>query len=568
MAPTMALPRTGAIHFSVIIEHNKAILGIIRMRTGCLEILSGPFQGQKHTFRSQLTIGRRSDNKVRLIDAKVSRNHAKILATDEGFIIEDMKSSNGTFVNGENIESHLLRPGDTITIGFTELHFSEREIGKPEIKDPLATIAIEKRMPDLTQTQIAGKLSATGGDDLTLQRLQAIMRMNRAIGGDLVLEMVLEKLLEEIFLMFGPERGAVLALNEYTGELDIVCFKAKAGGNGLDTSLLSRSILNKVLEDSVGILVDDATMDDRFSLSESISLDKIRSALCVPLIRQNEVIGVIYLDASSQVKAFTEDDLELLISIAGPASVQIQNALYLGQLKRSYRDTIRALAKAVDARDPYTVGHNWRVSRLAVAVASSLGWSGEELGTAELGGILHDIGKIGIPDSIFLKSEKLADEEWQIMKQHPEIGAKMVAGIDFLEPVLPFILYHHEHWDGNGYPYGLKQNEIPEEGRLLLVCDAFDAMTTTRPYRNGLDPELAIEELRQRKGIQFDPMYVNAFITAWKKGSIMDALKEDGQEHHPSRALHYSKFQSLIISKDEIQKELELARELNNKKRE
>ena len=112
------------------------------------------------------------------------------------------------------------------------------------------------------------------------------------------------------------------------------------------------------------------------------------------------------------MKAFTEGDLELLISIAGPASIQIQNALYLGQLKRSYRDTIRALAKAVDARDPYTVGHNWRVSRLAVAVASSLGWSVDEVGTAELGGILHDIGKIGIPDSIFLKSEKLAEEEW------------------------------------------------------------------------------------------------------------------------------------------------------------
>jgi len=556
----------GAIHSSGKIEHNKVISGSIGMRTACLEILSGPFQGQKHTFRSQLTIGRKSDNKVRLIDAKVSRNHAKILATDEGFLIEDMKSSNGTFVNGENITSHLLRPGDTITIGFTEIRFSEREIGKSEIRDPLSTIAIERRMPDLTQTQIAGQLSATGGDDLTLQRLQAIMRMNRAIGGDLVLEMVLEKILEEIFLMIAPERGAVLALNEDTAELDIVCSKAKAGGNGLDTSLLSRSILNKVLEDSVGILVDDATTDDRFSLSESVSLDKIRSALCVPLIRQKEVIGVIYLDASSQVKAFTEDDLELLISIAGPASVQIQNALYLGKLKRSYRDTIRALAKAVDARDPYTVGHNWRVSRLAVAVASSLGWSGDELGTAELGGILHDIGKIGIPDSIFLKSEKLASEEWQVMKQHPEIGAKMVAGIDFLEPVLPYILYHHEHWDGNGYPYGLKQKEIPEEGRLLLVCDAFDAMTTTRPYRNGLDPELAIEELRQKKGIQFDPMYVNAFITAWKKGSIRDTLKEDVQEQQASRALHYSKFQSLIISKDEFQKELELAREMNNQK--
>ena len=537
------------------------------MRTGCLEILSGPYQGQKHTFRSQLTIGRKSDSTIRLIDAKVSRNHAKILETAEGFLIEDMKSSNGTFVNGEKIESRLLKPGDTITIGFTQLRFSEREIGKSEVRDPFTTIAIERRMPDLSQTQLAGQGFGSEGEDLSLQRLQAMMRMNKAIGGDLVLEMVLEKMLEEIFLMFGPERGAVLALNEGTGELDIVCSKVKTGGNGLDTSLLSRSILNKVLEDSVGILVDDATKDDRFSLSESVSLDNIRSALCVPLIRQNEVIGVIYLDASSQVKAFAESDLELLISIAGPASVQIQNALYLGRLKKSYRDTIRALAKAVDARDPYTVGHNWRVSRLAVAVASSLGWSADELGGAELGGILHDIGKIGIPDHIFLKSEKLTDEEWWTMKQHPEIGAKMVAGIDFLESVLPYILYHHEHWDGSGYPYGLKQNEIPEEGRLLLVCDAFDAMTTTRPYRKGLDPELAIEELRQRKGIQFDPMYLNAFITAWEKGSITDALKEEGQEEHPSGAIHYSKFQSLIISKDEIQKELELAKGMHNQKR-
>ena len=170
------------------------------MKTGCLEILSGPFQGQKHTFRSQVTIGRRSDNTVRLIDAKVSRNHAKILATDEGFLIEDMQSSNGTLVNGENIESRLLTAGDTITIGFTELRFSEREIGKSEIKDPLATIAIERRMPDLTKTQIAGQVSVNGGDDLTLQRLQAIMRMNRAVGGDLVLEMVLEKILGRKFM--------------------------------------------------------------------------------------------------------------------------------------------------------------------------------------------------------------------------------------------------------------------------------------------------------------------------------------------------------------------------------
>ncbi len=532
------------------------------MRTGRIEILSGPFQGQKHTFRSKVTIGRRSDNVVRLVDAKVSRTHAVILATDEGFRIDDLNSINGTFVNGKRIESSLLTPGDNITIGLTELYFSEKEIGRFEEKNPYATIAIEKSMPDLAQMSLDYRLSATEREDLPAQRFQAIMRMNRAIGGDLDLKMVLEKILEEIFLMLSPERGAVMALNEDTGELDVVCSRTKAGGDkDLGTPLISRSILNKVLEDSVGILIDDATVDDRFSLSESISLDKIRSALCVPLVQKNQVIGVIYLDAPTQVKAFTEGDLELLISIAGPASVQVQNALYLSQLKKSYKDTIRALAKAVDARDPYTVGHNWRVSRLAVTVASSLDWSEEELGITELGGILHDIGKIGVPDSIFLKEGKLSEEEWQIMKRHPEIGAQMIAGIDFLEPVLPYILYHHEHWDGSGYPYRLKQTEIPREGRLLLVCDAFDAMTTTRPYRNGLEPEIAIEELRHGKGKQFDSKYVNAFITAWKKGSVMDALKDDKQEQQPSKALHYSKFQSLIISKDEIQKELQAALE-------
>jgi HD-GYP domain-containing protein (c-di-GMP phosphodiesterase class II) len=282
------------------------------------------------------------------------------------------------------------------------------------------------------------------------------------------------------------------------------------------------------------------------------------------LVQRKEVVGIIYLDAPSQVKAFSEADLELLMTIAGPASVQIQNALYLSQLKRSYKDTIRALAKAVDARDPYTVGHNWRVSRLAVTVASSLGWSEEEVGITELGGILHDIGKIGIPDSIFLKRGKLADEEWHIMKQHPEIGAQMIAGIDFLEPVMPYTLYHHEHWDGSGYPYGLQQDEIPREGRLLLVCDAFDAMTTTRPYRKGVKPEVAIEELAKGKEKQFDPKYVNGFVNAWENGDIVDALKKSEETQQSTQGLHYSNFQSLIIGKDELAKELQAVKQTHD----
>lgn len=527
------------------------------MRTGYIQILNGPFQGQKVRFRSEVTIGRKGGNAVRLLDQKVSRTHAKIQATEEGFRILDLKSSNGTFINGERIENFLLKSGDKIRVGFTELHFSEKEISKFEQTDPRATIAFERKIPDLVQTRTDEFLVTQVKDIIPEQRFQAIMRINQAIGGDLDLKTVFEKILEEIFLVFRPERGAVMALNEETGKLDIVCSRTQAESNGLDSLLISRSILNRVLELSVGLLIDDATTDDRFSLSESICITKIRSALCVPLVQRKEVVGIIYLDAPSQVRAFSEADLELLMTIAGPASVQIQNVLYLSQLKRSYKDTIRALAKAVDARDPYTVGHNWRVSRLAVTLASSLGWSEEEVGITELGGILHDIGKIGIPDSVFLKRGKLADEEWQIMKQHPEIGAQMIAGIDFLEPVVPYTLYHHEHWDGSGYPYGLKRDEIPREGRLLLVCDTFDAMTTTRPYRKGLKPEVAMKELRQGRGKQFDPKYVTAFVNAWDNGDIADALTENEETQHLTQGFHYSNFQSLIIGKDELAKELQ-----------
>ncbi|MBT8407473.1 MAG: HD domain-containing protein [Deltaproteobacteria bacterium] len=530
------------------------------MRTGYLEILNGPFQGQKHRFHSRITIGRKSSNGVRLLDPKVSRTHAKIQATEEGFRIEDLKSRNGIYINEKKSRNRLLRSGDKIKIGFTELHFTEKGINEVQETDPLATIAIERKLLDLTQSEFDEHPSAQAEASLPAQRFQSIMRINQAIGGDLELKLVLEKILEEIFLVLRPERGAIMALNEDSGELDIVCSRPQIKDQGLDNLLISRSILNRVLEESVGILIDDATTDNRFALSESISIDQISSALCVPLVQNKEVVGIIYLDAPSKIKAFTAADLDLLMTIAGPASVQIQNALYFNQLQRSYKDTIRALAKAVDARDPYTVGHNWRVSRLAVTVASSLGWSEEELRTVEFGGILHDIGKIGVPDSIFLQPGKLAEEEWQIMKQHPEIGAQMIGGIDFLERAIPFILYHHEHWDGGGYPYGLQGNEIPREGRLLLVCDSFDAMTTTRPYRNGLKPEVAIEELAKGKKKQFDPYYVDAFVTTWQNGDISDSLKENEEgTQEPAQSLQYSNFQSLIISKDGVIQEHKIA---------
>lgn len=185
------------------------------------------------------------------------------------------------------------------------------------------------------------------------------------------------------------------------------------------------------------------------------------------------------------------------------------------QLHKAYLSAIKVLAAAVEARDPYTGGHIERVTTYCVAIARELGWDDKRIAQVEMGAALHDIGKIGVEDAILRKPSKLTMDEYRQMKAHPEIAARMLEGIDFLEPVIPYVLYHQERYDGMGYPYGLSGEEIPIEGRLVAVADGFDAMTSDRPYRASMSPEEAIAELRRCAGNQFDPQIVDAFTRAW-----------------------------------------------------
>ena len=137
-----------------------------------------------------------------------------------------------------------------------------------------------------------------------------------------------------------------------------------------------------------------------------------------------------------------------------------------------------------------------------------------------MGGILHDIGKIGVPDAVLNKAETLTSEEFEIMKQHPICGAKILEGISFLAPAVPYILYHHERFDGKGYPFGLRNDQIPIQGRLMAVVDTFDAMTSDRPYRKAKSFKMALKEIRECAGTQFDPNVAKLFLNAWDKGLI------------------------------------------------
>lgn len=187
----------------------------------------------------------------------------------------------------------------------------------------------------------------------------------------------------------------------------------------------------------------------------------------------------------------------------------------------SYQSMVKTLAAAVEMRDPYTAGHVERVSRYAKAIAEEMGIESRLMHQIEMGAILHDIGKIGIPDDILLKPGALDDDEGKEMRSHPEKGKEIISSSsDFSSPVQTAILYHHERFDGKGYPYGLKGLNIPVGDRIIAVADAFDAMVTDRPYRKGMSWEAAISELKNLAGIQFDPKAVDAFLKVYEKGVI------------------------------------------------
>lgn len=192
--------------------------------------------------------------------------------------------------------------------------------------------------------------------------------------------------------------------------------------------------------------------------------------------------------------------------------------LAMSELESLSMGTIRALADALDAKCDYTAGHSLRVSRIAVVIGKKLGLNDDHLRDIELGGILHDIGKIGVPESILWKPDKLTDEEREIMARHPVKSAQIIGELKGLKRAREYVKHHHEYFDGSGYPDGLAGDDIPIGARLIMVSDAYDAMTTDRPYRESIGHEKAIVELKRMSGKQFDPQVVGALLELVEAG--------------------------------------------------
>lgn len=270
---------------------------------------------------------------------------------------------------------------------------------------------------------------------------------------------------------------------------------------------------------AIRLLDDESGTQDPGAGSDGTSPDEsgprteqeLMSFLGIPLKIGDRIIGYFELGSLDEA-AFSDNDRRVLQVLASHAAIAIENARLFEDTQQTYYETIRSLAQALEARDAYTQGHSERVTKYALRTAEQMGLDEDSRKVIRYAGLLHDIGKIGISDTILHKRLKLTEEDWRAIRNHPLFGDSILGPLKFLHDAQKIVLRHHERYDGSGYPGRLKGEEIPLEARVIAVADAYDAMTSDRPYRQAMPHEKAIEELRASSGQQFDPVVVAAFL--------------------------------------------------------
>jgi HD-GYP domain-containing protein (c-di-GMP phosphodiesterase class II) len=243
----------------------------------------------------------------------------------------------------------------------------------------------------------------------------------------------------------------------------------------------------------------------------------LRSGAAVPIRREGIVHGALAAGTTHHGRRFGSEELETLLRLAELGAVAVEQARMREELERAVEAGVEAMAAAVDMRDDYTGTHSDEVVRLAQMVGERMGLSEQQLGELEFGARLHDVGKIGVPDAVLRKEGPLEGGDWEIMRQHPAWGADMLCRVPGLKRISHIVRHAHERWDGDGYPDHLHERDIPLASRIIFACDAYNAMTSDRPYRDALRPWIAVSELREGAGGQFDPDVVDALVDALRE---------------------------------------------------
>jgi len=332
---------------------------------------------------------------------------------------------------------------------------------------------------------------------------------------DELLNIVLQKA-EEVM---EAEVSSVFRIDEKKKDLYFFIVRGEKGQEAKEIRVpMGKGIVGWVAQHGKPLLVQDVTKDRRwFKGVDKKTKFVTRSILAVPLISKGKIIGVAEVLNKKGNRRFNKDDLELFAALGNQIAIAIENASLYSELDELFKSSIRAISEAVDAKDPYTRGHSARVVEYSLLIGEAMEMSKEELNDLEISAILHDVGKIGVPDRILGKPGKLTRQEYAYMKRHPEFGAAIIRPIAKLKKLSPNVLHHHERLDGDGYPKGLKGRKIPTVARIICIADSYDAMTTDRPYRKKRSIRAAFEELKLCSGTQFDPKLARIFINELEK---------------------------------------------------
>ena len=304
-------------------------------------------------------------------------------------------------------------------------------------------------------------------------------------------------------------RGSVMMFDETAGHLKVVAAKSPHADSALQLKP-GEGVAGKAYQTGQAIFIEDPQNDPRYVKGKGAG--ETQPFISIPLLVKSKPIGVLNLHADGDHEPFNDYNIKFLNILAGEAAVMLHNLDLFDRLETFYLEMVKTLARAVDSKDQYTHEHSDRASSRARRLAAAMQLPDQMARYIEYAALLHDIGKIGIDEAILLKPGKLTPEEYEEMKKHPVIGHQILAPVKFLGPVAQMVLYHQEWYDGRGYPEGLKGDAIPLGARMVAVIDAWDAMTSDRPYRKALGREIAISQLKKGSGTQFDPVVVEAFL--------------------------------------------------------
>jgi putative nucleotidyltransferase with HDIG domain len=356
-----------------------------------------------------------------------------------------------------------------------------------------------------------------------LEQLSALRNIDQAIISNINLHFTLNTILDEVRKQLQVDAADILLLNSAGSKLEFVAgqgFRARS----IETAAISieTSLAGRVVNERRMITIENLSKLQDLGLGAVWADEDFVFYSGVPLIAKTNIQGIMEIFHRSSLQP-TPDWLDFLKTLAGQAAIAVDNATLFENLQNTnqelvmaYDTTIEGWSRALDLRDRETEGHTLRVTEMTLTLARRLGFNEDALIHIRRGALLHDIGKMGVPDNILLKPEALTAVEWMVMRQHPLYAYELLKPISFLEPSLDIPYCHHEKWDGTGYPRRLKEEEIPLAARLFAVVDVWDALTSDRPYRSAWSENEALTYIQDQSSHYFDPEVVGAFFEMTK----------------------------------------------------